>query len=362
MLDGGQSYGWLDLKGELREHATWNRVGRLNTTFHGTPGSTFLVAYDPASRAHVIFENCGGARFPAPPTHRPAAKELAPSPPRPPSDLGSAEDLVRAAHERFDDLPGLQVIADRLCELGDPRGELMALQLARGAAGQPSHEETRLVRGHANEWIPHGIDPSSASFERGLFVRGTCTGAVDARHVAWQTVRALHFESSFGPSGPSPLNAKLPRLRELTGLNVGTVLPQLSNVSKELELLFVNDVDAHWARAAMTQLKEYAALHTLGFESIRPGSEPALVLEHVLSQRPPRLAQLWLPSYLFNLRDVQRALASVKGLTVNLFVDSLKRDDHCVWVAVTSSGAKLEQRGTPVPRYVELARQKLSES
>jgi hypothetical protein len=358
MLEDGQSYCWYDVKGELREHATWNRVGRLNTTFQGKPGSSFLLAYDPSSRAHVIFENCGGARFPAAPVQRGPPPGATPQPIKPlaPADLSSADALVRAAHERFDDLAALQVIADRLCELGEARGELMALQLARGD-GKPSHEETRLVRNHAKQWAPHGLDLTSVRFERGVLVEGTCTDAVDATHLAWQTLRALHFQSSFGPHGPSPLNAKLPRLRELTGLNVGSLVPQLENVSQELELLHVNDVDRHWARALMTRLGAYPALRTLGFESTRPGSEPMLVLEHVLSHRPARLAELWLPSYLFNPREVQRALAMVRDLTVNLFFDSMRRDRDAIWIAVTSDTFTLQQRGNPVPRYVELARQ-----
>ena len=51
-----------------------------------------------------------------------------------------------------DDLETQQVLADQLCEQGHPRGEFIAVQLARGSAPLTDHERT-LIQAHLHEWI-----------------------------------------------------------------------------------------------------------------------------------------------------------------------------------------------------------------
>lgn len=333
MSDDGQRYAWYDASGVLREHEAWNRARRLNTVFEARRGSSFLVAFDPATGEHVIFEGSGGSRFQTPPV---APEAIAAEP-------SSVEALVRAAHARFGDVEALRVIADRLCELADPRGELMALQLARGDDAPGAHV---LVRRHGYQWMPHGVSLADARFERGCLVQARVIEPVDATHPAWQTIRSMHFESSFTFDVASPFDANLPRLRELSGLRVMDLLPCLVRVPKELEVLHCGHVESQRAELLMMSLSDFSSLHTLGFNAV---IEPRGVLESVLSRRPARLSTLWLPGHHFSPREVQRALANVADLTVNLFFGWLEFDEHVAWVSVTGRELGLHERGRKVP-------------
>jgi uncharacterized protein (TIGR02996 family) len=140
----------------------------------------------------------------APNVDSPAARELAAEldrleAHRRAADEGSLElfDAVWAAPD--DDAPRL-VLADFLNEHADPRGEFIALQLARqagklGAAGRK--REKKLLARNKRAWIG-AIAPlvtaTSARFERGFIVGGQLVRdhELEARlddHPAWSTVR-----------------------------------------------------------------------------------------------------------------------------------------------------------------------------
>ena len=73
-----------------------------------------------------------------------------------------------------DDAPRM-VLADVLLERGDPRGELITLQLARGRDGEPTERERELLKKHGKGWLGalatvlrFGKSYSSTRFERGF--------------------------------------------------------------------------------------------------------------------------------------------------------------------------------------------------
>ncbi len=73
---------------------------------------------------------------------------------------GAWQDLVSRRDARLaemfsrpDDLSLRRVTADWLLEHGDPYGELIVLQLQRGADRPPSAQETELLRAHSRAWL-----------------------------------------------------------------------------------------------------------------------------------------------------------------------------------------------------------------
>lgn len=81
--------------------------------------------------------------------------------------------FLRDVKDDPDDDLARHVLADWLQDQGDPRGELIALDLQRHQAGEDEeeiwHRERQLLRVHAFEWIGPWIDlAKSWSFQRGF--------------------------------------------------------------------------------------------------------------------------------------------------------------------------------------------------
>lgn len=124
-----------------------------------------------------------------------------PLPPPAPSALAQdavAAELLAAIHEDLASDASRMVLADRLIELGDPRGEMMALQLARARAGTPpTPHERALIAQHGRAWAqPLTRCLVAYEFRRGFLAAAT----VDDRsmiepalyeHPAWATVEDL---------------------------------------------------------------------------------------------------------------------------------------------------------------------------
>ena len=105
----------------------------------------------------------------------------------------SAEALLAAVYESPDDDGPRSVYADYLLQRGDPRGELIASQLAPGRAkpGQRQRERDLLAE-HAAEWTSElGIDPVHVTFERG-FPAIVATEEPMNFSPAWSTVHTCH--------------------------------------------------------------------------------------------------------------------------------------------------------------------------
>lgn len=138
----------------------------------------------------------------------------------------TAEDFLAdiAANPDDDALKG--VFADWLLERGDPRGELMALQLKEHRSDEDLSREALLVRTHYKQWLPDevliNLVPSSIVFERGVFagarvsVRSGSALLASLSHPVWSTVRALS-------GAPLELLERCPVLQEAIDLEEGVV-------------------------------------------------------------------------------------------------------------------------------------------
>ncbi|HEU0034139.1 MAG TPA: TIGR02996 domain-containing protein [Kofleriaceae bacterium] len=108
-------------------------------------------------------------------------------------------DLLAAVFEEPDD-PGLRAVyADWLIERGDPRGELISIQLARETTQAMRRRETELLIEHGAAWAaPLGalFHPMTHVWDRGFFAGGALSatlGEVTATAGApsWQVIRQL---------------------------------------------------------------------------------------------------------------------------------------------------------------------------
>jgi len=106
--------------------------------------------------------------------------------------------LVRAVYADLTSDASRMVLADRLLELGDPRGELIALQLARARLDTPSSARERaLLAQHGTAWTqPLAEYLSAFEFRRGFLASATVDERVAMppaliEHVAWSTVDDL---------------------------------------------------------------------------------------------------------------------------------------------------------------------------
>jgi uncharacterized protein (TIGR02996 family) len=91
-----------------------------------------------------------------------------------------------------------QVYADHLLDRGDPRGELISLQLA----GRDPARVAELVALHARDWVgplAPWIDPAASRFEDGFLAEVTIVERRDFAAIVgdpiWATVRAIHLGS-----------------------------------------------------------------------------------------------------------------------------------------------------------------------
>jgi uncharacterized protein (TIGR02996 family) len=134
-----------------------------------------------------------------------------------PATAVDLDALLAAVYANPADTDARMIYGDALQQLGDPRGELIALQCARGADAPPSRRERTLLATHGRVWLG-GLEPcvqkSGVAFRRGFIasarfaVRGYDDGLADPNAqlleeldmcdgsgdelVAWlQTLRAL---------------------------------------------------------------------------------------------------------------------------------------------------------------------------
>jgi uncharacterized protein (TIGR02996 family) len=146
----------------------------------------------------------------------------------------STRAMFDAVYDDPDDDAPRHVLADRLIEAGDPRGELIALQLARHAnGGKPSKREKTLLAEHGRGWLGE-IAPVLGDdwvFERGFLEQATTADAGQDKlahslpvlasgagtQVEWSTVRRLSLwrHAQVGAAGL----LRGPRLRALRVLS-----------------------------------------------------------------------------------------------------------------------------------------------
>ena len=136
--------------------------------------------------------------------------------------------LFAAVYANPDDDGARSVLADWLQQQGDPRGELIALQLVpAGVPGAKARKsrETELLRSHGREWLgllEPAVQKSGMKYERGFLAKCSLkepsAGAGERMLEApeWATITELDCGSWLAPAARA---AKLmPALRSVTGL------------------------------------------------------------------------------------------------------------------------------------------------
>ena len=199
--------------------------------------------------------------------------------------------LYAAVHADPSDDGPRQVLADALLERGDPRGELIALQLAR-ARGEPTvaARETALLREHASEWAGELARAGTVVFERGFPAR-LVTTEDPSRLDLPTTLHALKIELERDAAFPDvfrvppwlttlELRARWRRVPTLhlsadarlraAVLDVATVAAgDLDPLAAVRSLrLSVNDLDPR-ALTAVTELRDLALFHFRGVRDLR---------------------------------------------------------------------------------------------
>jgi uncharacterized protein (TIGR02996 family) len=114
----------------------------------------------------------------------------------------TAAALLAAVHDDLASDANRMVLADRLLELGDPRGELIALQLARARSGAPATpRERELIAQYGAAWL-QPLTPCLASYElrRGFLAAAVTHDRLKLppgghAHPLWATVEELETRS-----------------------------------------------------------------------------------------------------------------------------------------------------------------------
>lgn len=282
------------------------------------------------------------------------------------SESARVAELWRlVAREPDNDAPR-QVLADRLVEHGDPRGEFIALQLAEANGDErpaSKHRLRQLLSRHAREWLPPGVG-SEFTFRRGFLDAAIVVGETDPEHREWDLVRELGAEWGVAALLPAEVR-RLEALEELFGLDdarLGRVLshghPRLKALdwtvpSERFGLGFVREVGS--------LLEAVPALSHLGVGvdepvPFRDVDEP-LVLELVRAFGR-RLTSLMLPARSGRLRALQHALRE-QGAALRLALLFERSARGGVHLEVDAAELHLVVRGEPDAENVDHARRVL---
>lgn len=178
------------------------------------------------------------------------------------------EALEREVMERPGDDGALAVWSDALQRVEDPRGELIALQLAGTLDEKRQRRVDKLIAANWRAWlgpIASAVVPGSVVFERGLFAACT-TRALRASqvsifsHPGWATVRRINF------GGAGALTATMRQLEEVRALPAGAlarcerlVFPALRSLEITLQLT--------WLPRALMRLTGVPALRKLALRA-----------------------------------------------------------------------------------------------
>jgi uncharacterized protein (TIGR02996 family) len=120
-------------------------------------------------------------------------------PPAPTRSTVTLEALLEAVYAAPEDDAPRAVLADLLQEKGDPRGELIALDLLPAPTEEQRVRRRRLINEHGKRWFPPALDKvikrDSAEYERGFLARGTLMRS-DRTPIELATFRELTFTTS----------------------------------------------------------------------------------------------------------------------------------------------------------------------
>jgi uncharacterized protein (TIGR02996 family) len=188
--------------------------------------------------------------------------------------------LLSAVYARPHDDSVRAVLADALEELGDPRGELIRLQLARPRRSKPTRRERELLRGNELRWLDE-LRPAAARsghrYVRGFvdtFALGTLAPRY-AGHPAWSTVTTLDARQTDTELPVTALleSATMANLRRVQGLHTRQ-LDQLAGARSSLPLKELTDVRYDLPEEVIDAAQRLHCLPRLRAFTLRVQGEP----------------------------------------------------------------------------------------
>ncbi|MCA2978176.1 MAG: hypothetical protein INH41_07475 [Myxococcaceae bacterium] len=355
-------YGWYDARGQLHTRSS-HEPGLLNSRFPATnPDHPFLVAFDPTSRDHVIFFGAGlPDRFEPPPAERPPPPAPPPAAvteprPLPAAALDQADTLLRTLIERWDDEAQARILLDRLLELGDPRGELIALTF--DATGTPSLSQLDRMKA---AWNPPGGEV--LRFVRGLPDVVRWHGGGDMRALAWAAARTIWCSSAFSAT-PTPFDLPRPRLRAIEAISTLPPRALWARVAPRLEAVSFSFHEEVMLRPLPAMLAQTTSLRRLGLSCISL-DVPSLFRAVAVMALPASLAAVRLSASSATSADELRALwlqcrraAPRYRLELDLELFRPHTGEPTSWLVVSPDTVALRSDGAP-PKLEVLSLQAL---
>jgi uncharacterized protein (TIGR02996 family) len=268
------------------------------------------------------------------------------------------EELLAEVFEHPDDDDLRLVLADALQLRQDPRGELIALQIARHRTQPqppPSAREVALLRRHRKDWLGPlvtAVRPAEAVFARGFLE--TCQvrfknaqhARADGDHREWATVRSVSFVNH------ARVTPAMRSLRSVIGLGHAGLLalcaappPHLSQL--QVELLDGDPIEG--GRPVDPSLVALAATPLPELRSLRLKLPSHIVEEGVdgLPQRRARTAAdyQWLPSAPFagTLRHLELCVEPEASATFVELVLRLAGLERLMMFSGSSFGVAMER-------------------
>ena len=211
------------------------------------------------------------------------------------------DEMFRAVlADPSDDAPR-QILADALIERGDPRGELIALQLVRKRNRKSRRRERELIETHREEWLgalrPHVEYADESEFRRGFPVSCLLTAPDD---LAWSKIIGLeawatYEHIAFGGYRRQETRRRIvalardPTMRSLRGLHHVDPRTYALLVAEGIHLEAVQLTKGH------TQLEAMPGLVTLGSGMAKDvvGSELFSSIEHFVACDNFRPLETW---------------------------------------------------------------------
>lgn len=210
-----------------------NRAARLARLIelHAPP---IIIENEELLMQHVFDRLCGTLR--AELSARASSSTPAPAAAR-------AATLLAAVYAQPDATDRRAVYADFLNEVGDPRGEFIALQLANADKPRMSPRESQLLRRHLGEWIApvEEVLDERPVFRRGFMARCRTKNGADLEaligHPVWSTAEHLETDEPRLVTHPSmvclrSLGLTFTTLRQLC--EGGTPLPKVEALTVRL--------------------------------------------------------------------------------------------------------------------------------
>jgi uncharacterized protein (TIGR02996 family) len=210
------------------------------------------------------------------------------------TDTKREADFLEAIYAAPDDDTPRAVFADWLTERGDPRGELIALQLAGASTEKTRKREASLLKKHGKAWVGDletGLSKHGRVFERGFLARAVLdtdghpkTPPKVFSDVAWATVWSVRFAFSIEWHTLGAQLLALPSmrwLRDIAGVSVETMCslaraeprPRIESIEVDL----ASDANDS-TRAMLEEIAATRALPGLKTLAVQGEAERALLL------------------------------------------------------------------------------------